>query len=96
MYRDALTTEKGYREIVDEIKTLREKKKRIEVLVRTRFQRELQRLDDIKNEMQGDTTQLTDAVLTQIAQGKIVKVRDADNNSYDPILKVNFKKSDEK
>lgn len=95
IYVNALASANGYREIVEEIKVLREKKKRIEIMVRTQFERELQKLDDIKQEMRDDIGLLTDAVLTQVAQGKIVKVCDAYNNSYDPIIKVSFKKSDE-
>ncbi len=52
-------------------------------------------LDQLVEELKEDHNKLADMVLSAIARGEIIKVRDMRNTVYDPIVKVTFKKSDE-
>lgn len=95
MINDALKQSPNYADIGDEISTLKEKKKAIEDKVKEEFFKELDMLDEIKQKMKEASEHLADLVMTDIMKGEIVKVHDAYNNLYDPIVKVTFKKSDD-
>jgi len=95
MVNDALKQSSHYADIMDEIGVLKEKKKVIEDKVKEEFFKELDMLADIKQEMKEHCEKLADLVLASITSGEIIKVHDAYNNAYDPIVKVSFKKSDD-
>ena len=92
-YRDALDSSAEYKEIVDKLKTLREKKKQIEMSVKAQFASEFNQLDAIKTDLESDTTLLSDAALTLLMKGGHVEVQDEYHNVYDPIFQVKFKKA---
>lgn len=95
MVKDALAKSLSYKEATDELATLREKKKVIEQKVKNEYERELAQLDDLKIDLETEMNELSDMVLSEITKGNIVKLRDAYNKVYDPIIKIAFKKSDE-
>jgi len=91
-YRDALVNSQRYQNIADELKTLKEKKKKIE----TEFQQELSsnfnKLDRLKLDLESEKEMLNDIAINQLMSGKIVEVIDEYNNKYEPRFSVNFKK----
>jgi predicted P-loop ATPase/GTPase len=95
LYRDALKNSHEYQEVYAELERLREKKKTIEDSIKAQFNREMEKLDELKGQLHEDGQLLTDSVLTRLMKGEIVKVVDVYNNSYNPIVKVTFKKSEE-
>lgn len=95
LYREALKKSHSYQEALTDMQVLREKKKRLEENIRTKYARDLEKLDALVEELKADHSKLADMVLSAIARGEIIKVRDAHNTVYDPIVKVTFKKSDE-
>ncbi len=95
LYRDALLSSVEYKEARAEKERLQEKKKNVEDSIKADFSKELEKLDELKQQLQEDVQLLTDSVLTRLMKGEIVKVIDAYNNKYDPIVKVAFKKSEE-
>lgn len=95
LYRDALLSSAEYKEARAELERIQEKKKKIEDSVKSDFSRELEKIDDLKERLEEDTQLLTDSVLTRLMKGEIVKVIDSYNNTYDPIVKVAFKKAEE-
>lgn len=95
LYRDALLSSHEYQEVRLDLEKLQEKKKHIEDSIKSQFSSEMEKLDGLKDQLQEDVQLLTDSVLTRLMKGEIVKVIDAYNNSYDPIMKVAFKKSEE-
>lgn len=95
LYRDSLRSSHEYQEVRLELERLQEKKKHVEDSIKSQFSSEMEKLDDLKGKFQEDAQLLTDSVLTRLMKGEIVKVIDAYNNSYDPIVKVTFKKSEE-
>ncbi len=95
MMRQALKQSSEYEETIESIKGLREKKKTIEARVRGEFSRELDILDAATNELKGEQELMAHLVLTSLMKGEVIKVHDAKNYVYDPVVKVTFKKSDD-
>ncbi len=92
-YRDALDSSLEYKEIMEKLKTLREKKKQIENSVKTQFASEFNQLDAFKTDLESDNTLLSDAAMTLLMKGEHVEVQDEYHNVYDPIFQVKFKKN---
>lgn len=91
-YKHSLESSAEYMEIVDKLKTLRERKKQIEAATKESFSGELTKLDDLKIDLESDSVVLSDLVLSDLVKGKTVEVVDQYDNKYEPIFKVNFKK----
>lgn len=93
MYKDALANTPGYQDIVDEMKTLREKKKSIETSVRESMSAEWTKMDDLKIDIESDQELLSDIAMTKLMKGETVTVIDQYENEYEPAFKVTFKKA---
>lgn len=93
MYKDALVQADEYEEIIEEIKTLREKKKQIETRVQQQLGRAWEKLDDLKREVESEKEMMNDIAITTLMKGETVEVKDEFDNPYEPIWKVNFKKN---
>lgn len=92
-YKDALSGTQQYVDLTDEIKTLREKKKQVENTIKEQFAAEFTQLEDLKIDIQSDMELMSDIAMTQIMNGQQVSLTDEYDNEYEPIFKVNFKKS---
>lgn len=92
VYRDALANSGEYKKLTDELKVLREKRKLVVQAVEADLRSELDRLDDLKDEMANDRALLTDAVISQLTKGEPVVVVDEHQEKYEPIFSVNFRK----
>lgn len=95
MYREAQQKSPDYQDIVAEIKVLQEKKKTIEQKLKSEFSQELEKLDQLKQEMKEEHEKLVALAMSHIAKGEVMRVIDSYNNIYDPVIKVSFKKSDD-
>ena len=93
MYRDAVINSKSYQNVNEEIKLLRDKKKKIEDAIKDDFNSELAKLDVLKSDIDNDNMLLSDAALTKIMKGELVEVVDEKDNKYEPVFSVKFKKS---
>jgi predicted nucleic acid-binding Zn-ribbon protein len=92
-YKDALKTSLEYQEIDEKLKTLRERKKQIEATIREQFSGELTKIEDLKIDIASDVEMMSDIAMTQLMKGETVEVKDEYENSYEPVFKVNFKKT---
>lgn len=92
-YKDALAASTEHKELTEQIKALKEKKLHIEQAVKEEFAAELDKLDDLKIEMETQTMMLNDIALTTIMNGETIELVDAYNNAYEPIFSVKFKKT---
>jgi hypothetical protein len=93
MYKDALVQADKYEEIVEEIKVLREKKKEIETRIQGQLGRSYEKLEDLKLEVETYKEMMNDIAISTLMNGETVAVKDEFNNAYEPIWKVNFKKT---
>jgi hypothetical protein len=92
IYRDALANSNALKDVTEEIKALREKKKKIEDGLKEDFRSEFDKLEVLKADIENDTMLLSDAALTQYIKGEGLEIRDEYENKYEPIFKVQFKK----
>ncbi|MEI7621780.1 MAG: hypothetical protein WCJ51_04585 [Candidatus Moraniibacteriota bacterium] len=93
MYKDALAQADEYEEVVEEITTLREKKKQIETRIQAELGRSWEKFDDLKREVETEKEMLNDIALTTLMKGETVEVKDEFENAYEPSWKVSFKKA---
>jgi hypothetical protein len=91
-YKDALDTAPGYKEVVDQLKVLREKKKHIENQVKENFSAEFTKIDDITIDIQSDQEMMSDIALTTVMKGETVSVKDQYEQEFEPTFAVKFKK----
>lgn len=91
-YRDALSVNGAYQEILEELESLKLKKKQLEAGVQADFKEEFDKLEGLKLNIAGDTQILSDLALTQLTSGQTVKIVDEYKTEYEPIFTVKFKK----
>jgi hypothetical protein len=92
-YREALAASGELTQTSDQLKSLKEKKKKIEQGIKEQFRSELDKLDQLKLDIEAQNTMLADIALSQLMSGQTVEVVDQDNNIYEPIFNVRFKKT---
>lgn len=92
MYRDALSINGEYQEVLEELEALKLKKKKIEAGVQSDFKEEFDKLEGLKLNIAGDNQMLSDIALTQLTSGETVKIVDDNKTEYEPIFTVRFKK----
>lgn len=92
MYRDALSNSGAYQRSLEELKKLKEEKKKYEDGIKKEFASEFDKLDILKNELMNDSQLLSDMVLSQVAKGEKVEIKDQYETQYEPIFSVRFKK----
>ena len=93
MYKDALVQTDEYKEIVEKIKELREKKKAIETRIQAQLGRSYEKLEDLKLEVDSQKEMLNDIAISTLMKGETVVAKDEFDNVYEPVWKVNFKKT---
>lgn len=93
MYKDALENSTAYREVLSKLEELKAKKKEIETSIKEDSGGEFQKLDAYKMSIQADNQLLSDLALNTLMSGETVKVTDNNNEDYEPVFKVSFKKA---
>lgn len=91
-YRDALSVSLPYKKIVEEVKELREKKRKMEFSIKEDFTSEFTKLEALDVDIKSDLEMLSDLAVSSLMKGESVGVTDQYQNSYDPIFSVRFKK----
>jgi len=92
-YRDALATSPSYQETQEELKKIRLQKKNIEQATRDTFASEFSQMDDLKIDIGSDEELLSDIAMTKLMKGETVEVVDTNQQPYEPIFTVRFKKT---
>lgn len=93
MYKEALDQTPGYKNLVEDFKEIRDKKKQTETQVKQDFAKEFEELDDLKTDIQTDQELISDIALNKLVKGETVEVNDKDDNNYEPVFSVKFKKT---
>ncbi|MFA5358546.1 MAG: hypothetical protein WC310_01835 [Patescibacteria group bacterium] len=92
VYRQELANSKTYQELLDKIKELRERKKKIEQDVKSELRGDLEKLSLMELDIKTDKEMLSDMALNQLVRGETIKVTDDYENEYEPIFSVRFRK----
>lgn len=93
MYREALEQSQSYHEVIEEMETLKAKKKRIEDTIREEYQKECSDIDTLKTDIQSEQALLSDMALTEFMKGQSITITDENDQKYDPVISVKYKKS---
>ena len=93
VYRDVQAGSTEYQKVLEELKILKEKKKKLEEGFQTELRAEMSQLDALKNDIASDKELLTDIALTKLMKGETIGVTDEYENKYEPVFTVRFKKS---
>lgn len=91
--RDVLAQSKPYQDVLEELKTLKAKKAQIETAIRSDFVKELEKMDQLKGDIQNDLQLLSDIALSMMMKGETVEITDEHDVKYEPVFKVSFKKA---
>ena len=92
-FKDDLDTNARYREIAEELKALREEKKQIENEVYSRSMVDVQRMEDLKQDVKTHEMLVSDLAVNLMMQNESVEVTDEYNNKYEAQFGVKFKKT---
>lgn len=93
-YKDVLTASPEYKQIADELMTLRARKKQIEQDVKSEFSNEFTKLDDLKIDLDSENELLSDLALNQLMKGETVEINDEEHQiRYEPVFNVRFRKA---
>lgn len=92
MYREALSVNNQYQELLKELDNLKLNKKKIEASVKAEFKEEFDKLEGLKLNIAGDNQMLSDIALNQLTSGESIKIVDENKTEYEPIFTVKFKK----
>lgn len=92
-YKDALSQNQEYQELVEKLDELKLRKKEIEAIAQSQMGSRWDRLDDLKMSI-SDLKQIqNDIAMTTLMEGRPVEVVDEYNNLYEPNFSVSFKKT---
>ncbi len=94
MFKDELKHNAEYQEVIEQIQTLREKKKTIETAVRNASQAALASLDLLKLDVKSYAEMLSDVALNKYAARENIEITDENNVKWLPTFTVKFKKED--
>jgi hypothetical protein len=92
MFRDELRNNSEYQTVVDELNTLKEKKKTIESAVRAASQAALANLDLLKLDIRSYAEMLSDVALNKYAAHENIEIVDENNIKWIPNFTVKFTK----
>jgi hypothetical protein len=95
MFKDELSQNDEYKHLVDEMKTMKERKKSIESQVMAAALSDANQIDDLGNEIKHDTELLADVALNMYVKGQPVEVIDEYNVRWVPEFSVKFVKDAE-
>jgi septal ring factor EnvC (AmiA/AmiB activator) len=95
MYKDALDSSQEYREILEKLKELKIRKKQIEEQTQSEMGNDSVKLETLKLDIKGHKESLTDVAISTLMAGETIKVTDKDNNAYEPIFSIRFRKTNE-
>lgn len=95
-YRDALENSDNHRKISEELKSLREKKKQAETIIKKDLGDVYQKIEDLELELKGQKEMIGDIAISSLMKGDTVEVKDEYGNFYEPVWSVKFKKNESK
>jgi len=91
-YKSELSHNQEYQEIKDELDSLKQQKKAIEGDIKQSMLKDLEKLEDLKLDIETDNEVMTDLAFNKIMKGETVKIEDEFGNKYIPVFKVKFEK----
>lgn len=91
-YKDALTAVPDYQSVKEKLQGHRLRKLQIENGTKKQMAADFDRMEQLKKSLVDDNQMLSDISMTKLMKGETVEVVDPDNNSYEPVFVVKFKR----
>ena len=91
-YRDMLKASSEYEDTIDELQTLKAKKKQIETGIQNQMGDKSERLELLAFKITEAKQLMADLALSTLVKGERVTVKGAGDAEYEPIFAVSFKK----
>lgn len=92
VYRDLQANSQPYQTVLEELTTLKEKKKALEVGFQAEMRVEFDKLDELKLDIEGNKEILSDLAFNSLVKGETIDITDEYENKYEPQFTVRFKK----
>jgi hypothetical protein len=92
MFKDELLHSSRYQEIQEEMKALRDERKMIENEIKANSQGDMDKMEDLKLEIETDKELLSDMALNMYVSKENVEIVDEYDNRWVPFFSVKFKK----
>ncbi len=93
MYKDALESSFEYREVLEKLENIKARKKQLETQIKEESAGEFAKLDAYKMHIKTDNELLSDLAMNTLMAGETVTVKDENEEAYEPIFSVRFKKA---
>jgi len=90
--RDVLENAQEYQEVKEKMDTLKEKQKHVKAAAQQQCGQELGKIDELKEDIASHEQLLTDISITKFMNGETIAITDRDDQEYEPVFKVTFKK----
>lgn len=93
MYKDSLEASFEYREVLEKLEAIKARKKQLELQIQEESAGEFAKLDAYKMHIKTDNELLSDLALNSLVAGEAVEVKDENEEAYEPVFTVRFKKA---
>lgn len=91
--RDSFAASQSLKNINEDLKELRDKKRRYEAEIKQECADELEKADRLKQSLKADQQLLSDVALTKFMKGETIELTDENDVKYEPVVKISFKKT---
>ncbi|HMQ01663.1 MAG TPA: hypothetical protein PKD79_01170 [Candidatus Doudnabacteria bacterium] len=92
-YKDVLAQNVEYQQLLEKLDALKARKKEIETVAKAELEGEFQKLDAYRMHIQNDQELMSDLAINQLMAGETVELVDENDQKYEPIFTVRFKKA---
>ncbi len=93
IYKDSLDQNREYQDLIEKLDAMKARKKSIESDIKAELQSDFQKLDAYKMHIQNDNELMSDLALNQLMSGETVEIVDENDQKYEPVFTVKFKKA---
>lgn len=90
--KDHYDTSPIWKKIKEELEEIKSKKTVYDNEVKQAFGKDFDEMLRLSQELKADEELLSDICFQDLLQNKIVEIKDAKGNTYEPVIKVNFRK----
>ncbi len=93
MYKDALAQSQEYQQLLEKLETLKIRKKELETFAKDEMEGDFQKLDAYKMHIKNDQELISDLAINKLMAGETVEIVDENDQKYEPVFTVRFKKA---
>ena len=93
MYKDALSQSMEYQKLLEDLDKLKIRKKEIEISIKDEMRADIEKLDAYRMHIKTDQEMMSDLAINQLMSGETVELIDENDQKYEPVFTVRFKKA---